>query len=204
MPAVIDGEAVVRRFGGITPHQDHIRKLATAAIQLHEGGLHALHPSDIARQRWDEVVKFQLKEVLKRLPEIRRELHTMGFSVLPVSESYFSVRRQVDFTGTDVAAEAVRREKYGQCLPIGYRSKQAGILFVTDEDQLSKALKYWYERWVYVSSRGRETAAVERVKVSLELGTITKTEALDFGITTALEAPNPEQLQEAWDALDED
>lgn len=156
----------------ITSHQQFIGELAAAAIALHESGQHAPTAPEIADRYWAnpnrEMPSVLIIEVRKRLPEVRKALHEMGHSVAPVSERYYRLVRKHELDYGQV----------GECLAVGRSKKQAGILFVTDSDDLSKWIKTRYESWVHGTGAGKLSAAAQRVALALEEGLITEGEAM--------------------------
>lgn len=155
----------------ITSHQQFIQELAEAAVIVHENGSAAPTAPEIASAYWPGsggMPKAVLDEVRKRLPEIRSALGNMGHIVVPVSDPYYRVRRRVQITAAQI----------GACLAIGQGKRQAGILFVTEGDQLAKLIQARHESWVHGSSQGRITASRERLGAALEQGLISQGEML--------------------------
>jgi hypothetical protein len=155
----------------ITTHQQFIRELAEAAILLHEGGQHAPTAPEIADSYWPGTAgmpKVFVEEVRRRLPEIRKALHDMGHSVAPVAERYYRLarRHELDY------------QQIGECLAVGRGKTQAGILFVTESDDLSKWIKARYETWCHGTGVGKLSANAERVALMLEENLITQGEAM--------------------------
>lgn len=155
----------------ISTHQQFIQDLADVAIVLHENSQHAPTAPEIADAYWPGVSgmpKVLIEEVRRRLPEIRRTLHDKGYAVVPVSERYYRLARKTELSCRDI----------GECLAVGRGKQQAGILFVTEGDDLAKWLKVRHESWVHVTGAGKQSATRERVALALEDGLITQGEAM--------------------------
>lgn len=161
----------------ITSHQQFVRELAEAAATLHEGGRHAPTAPEIAEKYWSGtsgMPKVFVEEVRRRMPEIRKALHEMGFSVAPVSERYYRLARKLDLD----------YQQIGECLAVGTGKVQTGILFVTDSDDLSKWIKTRYETWIHRTGAGKLAANQNRIGLMLEDGLITEGEAMAItGVT---------------------
>jgi hypothetical protein len=162
----------------ITSHQQFIGELAAAAVALHESGKHAPTAPEIADQYWAnpnrEMPEVMVIEVRRRLGEVRKALHELGHSVAPVSERYYRLARKAELDYGQI----------GECLAVGRSKKQAGILFVTEGDLLSKWIKTRYESWVHGTGTGKLVASQERIGRALEDGLITQGEAMSITGTT--------------------
>lgn len=151
----------------ITSHQQFMEDLAVATIALFERGKFAPTAPEIAGEYWTNgFAKFQLTEVRNRLGEIRRKLHSLGYSVVPVSDEYYENRSE------KVLTEALVKE----CLAMGRGKSETGILLVREDDTLAKWIKVSHERWSRRSADGKVSAANDRLEVALDQGLITQGE----------------------------
>lgn len=167
----------------ITSHQQFIEGLAQAAIILHDRGVIAPTAPEIAAERWPDevgVAKFMLIEVRRRLGEVRRLLHELDYSVVPVSDSYYRLRHKPAITVAQV----------GECLAMGRGKSQTGILFVTEGDELAKWIKVRHETWSQGAGAGKTNAARERLGVAMEQGLLTQGEVL------AITGEEPDEIEQ--------
>lgn len=154
-------------------HQEFMDQLVLATLNVRDQGTTAPTALEIASESWPlptGVPAYHLEEVRKRMDDIRRHLRKRGYTVVPVSTRYYSLRRRDPANLTDRDTSA--------CMALGRGKVGIGILFVDDNDVLAKRIMVAHERAVYGAGAGKTSASRKRLGHALDGGLISREEML--------------------------
>lgn len=114
-----------------------------------------------------------LPTVQSHLKEVSEVLRALGHTVVPVSDAYYTL--------SDQEAEGTRTlgpGDVGKSLPVGNGKRQAGILFVTPDDEFAQDMLRGYEQWTVNAGRGRVVASIIRQDSASNAGLLSREDTL--------------------------